>query len=540
MGITKKRNGFASGIGFILAAAGSAVGLGNLWAFPYKTSANGGAAFVITYIISVLVIGSIVMIAELYIGKRAQANPITAYKKTHKNLGWLGIFAIIIPFIIVCYYSVLGGYTVKFTMDSFSMPQGSAVGSVINSFVGNIGEVILYTAIFIILAVIVVMGGVKGGIEKASKVLMPALFIILVAVAIYSLCLGEGVAEGINFYLNPNFAELGFDGILAAMSQAFFSLSLGMGIMVSYGSYAGNNIKVGKSISMIAIFDTLVALIAGLAIFPAVYHYEAVYGEQLAMSGMLLLFRSMPMVFGTMGVVGQIVSFFFFAMVVIAALTSVISLMEVATQFIIQKCKISRKKAILAVAIVAFAISIPIGISLGMSINGDNSFTLFGKDLLTVLDDITNVVLMPLGALGACVALGWFAFKGEKKSDRFNPKYLDKALVNDGLRLGWFGKIFAFMIKYVTPILILIVEVFGVIDFIAPANALGVREFSLNGLGIVLTAYGLCALALAVYFIFFRNKETGCNDDEFIIEQKTVEKALAKANEYTGETDDDI
>ena len=513
---TKKRNGFGSGIGFILAAAGSAIGLGNLWSFPYKTSANGGAAFVITYVLSAIVIGIIVMVAEIYIGKRAQANPITAYKKTHRNLGWLGLFAILIPFIIVCYYSVLGGYTVKFTLNTFSGNAGKIL-----PFVGNVGDVILFTAIFVVLAVIVVMGGVKGGIEKASKVLMPLLFLILVAIAIYCLCLGEGVSEGLNFYLNPNFAELGFEGILAAMSQAFFSLSLGMGIMVSYGSYAGNSVSVAKSVGMIALFDTLVALLAGLAIFPAVYHYQAIHpGQTLQTGGILLMFETMPIVFETMGTLGQIVSLFFFAMVVIAALTSVISLMEVATQFIIQKFKIKRTKAILIVAVVSFLLSIPIGISLGKTLNGDNSMLICGENYLDFLDKVTNVVLMPLGALGACVALGWFTFKGENKSDTFNPMYLKRKLEEDGLKLGWFGKVFAVMCKYVTPLLILVVEIFGVIEFIAPVVD-GVRTFSLNGLGIVLTAYGLCAIAIAVYFIFFRNRETGENADELHLE-KTI------------------
>ncbi len=508
---TKKRNGFSSGIGFILAAAGSAIGLGNLWSFPYKTSANGGAAFVFTYVISAIIIGVIVMVAEIYIGKRAQANPITAYKKTNKNLGWLGLFAILIPCIIVCYYSILGGYTIKFTVNSFG--DNTAV---IGGFSADKLQVVLFTLIFIALAVVVVMGGVKGGIENASKILMPVLFVILVALAIYSLTLGEGVKEGLEFYLKPNFKELGFKGVLAAMSQAFFSLSLGMGIMVSYGSYAGENIKVGKSIAMIVLFDTLVALLAGLTIFPAVFNYQVTTGEELTKNGIMLLFNSMPLIFARMGFAGKFISLFFFGMVVIAALTSVISLMEVATQFIIQKFKIRRKYAILVIALISFVVSIPISISLGLALNEDNSMLIFGRDWLTFLDDVTNVVLMPLGALGACLAIGWFTFKGEKKSDLFSPKYLYNALEKDGLKLGWFGKVFAIMVKYVTPILILVVEVFGVIEFIFPSAEGG--QFNGNGLGVVLTAYALCVVAVVIYFIFFKNKETGVNADEIEIE----------------------
>ena len=504
---TKKRNGFASGIGFILAAAGSAVGLGNLWSFPYKTSANGGAAFVFVYVLSVIVIGVVVMTAEIYIGKRAQANPISAYKKTSKGLGWLGLFAIIIPLFITCYYSILGGYTVKYTMNSFS--QNSTI---LGAFSGNIGEVILYTAIFIFLALIVVMAGVKGGIEAASKVLMPALFIILVLIVIYCLCLGEGVAEGLAFYLKPDFSALGFKGILAAMGQAFFSLSLGMGIMVSYGSYAGENIKVGKSVMMICIFDTLVALLAGLAIFPAIHHYQAIAGEDLKISGIALLFQSMPLVFDNLGWFGHIVSFLFFGMVVIAALTSVISLLEVVTQFVIQKFRVHRKKAIMVVALICFAVSIPVSISLGYALNGQEKMLVCGQNWLDFFDLITNTVLMPVCALGSCIAIGWFIGKKDKASDYFNPMHLYRSLEEDGLHLGWFGNIFAVMVKYISPILILVVEIFGVKDIIFPGGV-----FSADGLGIVLTAYGLLIVSIVVYICCFKNRDTGCNADEIDI-----------------------
>lgn len=503
----KKRNGFASGIGFTLAAAGSAIGLGNLWSFPYKTSANGGAAFVIVYIISVILFGSIVMIAEMYLGKRAQANPITAYKKANKNMGWLGLFAIIIPMIIVCYYSVLGGYTVKFAMNSFN--QNS---SVLASFSGNVGEVILYTAIFVVLSLVVVMGGVKGGIEKASKVLMPALFLILVAIVIYCLCLGEGVAKGLDYYLNPRFENLGLKGVLAAMGQAFYSLSLGMGIMVSYGSYTGKEIKLGKSVLMICVFDTFVALLAGLAIFPSIFHYEAVTGTPAgSMNGLMLMFSSLPIVFEKLGGVGQVISFFFFAMVVIASLTSVISLFEVVTQFIIQKFKVNRKKSILIVALIAFVVSIFVGISLGYEINGINKLKICGKNWLDFLDIVTNTILMPLCALGSCFVIGWLI----DKKITLNPFTTLKALKEDGLEIGKVEKVFAIMVKYVTPILILIIEVLGVKDIIFPGGV-----FDANGLGIVLTAYGILIVCVLIYFILLRKRETGTNEDELKISEK--------------------
>ena len=504
----KKANGFVGGIGFVLAAAGSAVGLGNLWSFPYKTSQNGGAAFVFVYIFSVIVIGFIVMIAEMHLGKRAQANPVTAYKKAHKNLGWLGLFSIIIPFLILCYYSVLGGYTVKYTMNSFSDNS-----TVLQTFSGNVGEVILYTAIFLILAVTVVMAGVKNGIEKASKVLMPILFLILVAMVIYCLCLGEGVSEGVNYFLNPDFGALGFKGILAAMGQGFYSLSLGMGIMVAYGSYAGKSINVGRSALWIAFFDTLVALLAGLAIFPAIYHYQATTGVALQNNGIVLMFSSLPIVFNTLGGAGKVVSFFFFGMIVIAALTSVISLLEVVTQFIIQKYRINRKKAITIVGALGFAVSIPIGISLGYALTGKPGMTLAGKNLLDFFDLVSNTVLMPVCAIGSCVALGWFAFGGNTRKEKLSSRYLCRRLEEEGVRLGKMGYLYAFMLKYVTPMLIAVIEVFGIIDIVAPVRD-GKRVFSLDGLIVTLTAYAVLTLAVVVYFVFFKNKDSGTNEDE--------------------------
>ena len=498
----KKKAGFASGIGFILAAAGSAVGLGNLWGFPYKTSANGGAAFVLVYIACVLVIGAIAMLCEIFIGRRAQANPVSAFKKINKNCGWFGLLAIAIPSIIICYYSVLGGYTIKYSLNSFTGNAGKFA-----SFAGNIGEVVLYTLIFMALSLFIVMAGVKGGIEKASKILMPALFVILLVIVIFSLCLGEGVSEGLSFYLNPDFSVLNGSAILTAMGQAFFSLSLGMGAMVTYGSYTGKGINLVKSTAMICIFDTLVALLAGLAIFPSLFHYMAVEGvaaDALGMGGVGLMFMTLPMVFEDMGVLGQVVSLFFFAMVAIAAITSVISLLEVVTQFVIQKFHVLRKRATLAVTGICFAVSIPIGISLGYELNEVTALQIFGKNWLDFFDIMTNTVLMPVCAFFACIAVGWLI--GAKKAT--------SEIEADGTALGWFRPVFEVMVRYITPVLILVVEVFGLIDLLAPKNNEGLRVFSANGLGIILCAYALLGVCAAIYFIFFRDSYTGDNGDE--------------------------
>ena len=461
----KKKVGFASGIGFILAAAGSAVGLGNLWGFPYKTSQNGGAAFVLIYIACVLLIGFVTMLSEIYLGRRAQANPMTAYKMIHKNLGWCGLVAIMIPAFIICYYSVLGGWTTKYALNSFSGNAG-----IVGTFSVNTGEVILYTAIFLVLSMVIIMGGVKDGIEKASKVLMPVLFLILVAIAVYALTLGSGVREGLQFYLKPDFSGITFKSVLVAMGQAFYSLSLGMGIMITYGSYTGKEVNLARSSAMICIFDTLVALIAGLAIFPSVAHFDpALLGSS---KGVALMFIILPQVFESMGGVGQVVSFAFFIMVDIAAITSVVSLIEVVTQFVIQKFHAHRKRAALIVAGVCFVVSIPIGISLGhVAILEEASPALFGLDWLTFFDEVTNTVLMPVCALFSCIVVGWF----------ITPRRAVAEIEAGGTPMsGWLKKVYAVMIRFVTPALILIVEIGGLQSEIAAGNV-AVVVFAFDG-----------------------------------------------------------
>ena len=484
----KKKVGFASGIGFILAAAGSAVGLGNLWGFPYKTSQNGGAAFVLIYIACVLLIGFVTMLSEIYLGRRSQANPMTAYKMVNKNLGWCGLVAIMIPAFIICYYSVLGGWTTKYALNSFSGNAG-----IVSTFSVNTGEVILYTALFLVLSVTIIMGGVKDGIEKASKVLMPVLFLILVAIAIYALTLGSGVREGLAFYLKPDFSGITFKSVLVAMGQAFYSLSLGMGIMITYGSYTGKGINIVNSTVMICLFDTVVALLAGLAIFPAVAHFDPSLLN--SSRGIALIFIILPQVFDSMGFVGKIVSFAFFIMVVIAAVTSVMSLIEVATQFVIQKFRANRKVSALIVAGVCFLVSIPIGISLGhVAILEESGPALFGLDWLTFFDEVTNTVLMPVCAFFACVAVGWI----------IKPKNAIQEMEDEGCKMApWLEKTYAVMIRYITPLLIVTVEIGGLAGEIEAGN-----------IAVVVFAYALIAVCAIVYFAFLRDRNTGCNADE--------------------------
>ncbi len=510
-----KKGGFASGIGFVLAAAGSAVGLGNLWSFPNKAGENGGAAFLFLYVACVIFIGVITMICEFFIGRRAQANPITAFKKANKNLGWVGLIAIVVALIISCYYAVLGGYTVKFTVNSFWGNSGNLA-----SFAGTEWQVILFSAIFVLVAFVIIMAGVKGGIEKASKILMPALFILLVAVVIFVLCLGDGVAEGLKFFFVPDFSKIGWDSVLAAMGQAFYSLSLGMGAMIVYGSYTGKEINIIKSTGMICIFDTLIAVLAGMAIFPAVYHFAGTT-EGIEMGGMMFLFETLPMVFESLGTLGMVIEFLFFAMVIVAAVTSIMSLMEVSCQFIIQRFKLKRKIATVIVSAIIIAVSIPIGISLGNSFNGNPAMQIFGMDLLTFFDTVTNTVLMPICALLACVAVGWF----------IGPKNALAELEAEGNKFGKFKGVVGIMIKFVVPLLIAVIEVFGLIELIFPKGV-----FNLNGLGVALVSLAVLGVIIGVYFLFLRNKETGCNADEFLSDT-LAESTPATAAETETATD---
>lgn len=504
----EKKNGFSSGLGFILATAGGAVGLGNLWSFPYKTSQNGGAAFVFIYIISVIVLGLAISIAEMYIGKRAGANNVTAYTKIRKNLGWIGLIAITTAFFIAFYYIVVGGFTVKYTLNSFADTPTD-----LKAFSGNIGEVIMYSAIFLALALVIISAGVKKGIEKASKILMPTLIIILVGIVIYCLCLGDGVGDGLAFYLKPDFSALGAKGILSAMGQAFFSLSVGAGSLATYGSYVGKEVNLGKSVMWIAFFDTLVALLAGLAIFPAIYHYKAETGIDLDNNGIVLLFNSMPIIFNSLGSGGKVVSFLFFGMVSIAAITSLISLIEVISQYLIQRYKLKRKLACLIVGIFMFLVSIPIGISLGYKLNDKSMMVIGNLSFLEILDQIVAGVLIPIGALCIAISFGWFMFKADNPKDFFSFKYLGDKLKEEGLDLGRLQYVFAFMIKYLSPLLILGIDILGISDNIFPNHI-----FSSDGLIVEIIGLAVIGLLIGIFFIFLRNKNLGDNQCEEVEE----------------------
>ena len=451
----QKKQGFGSKIGFILAAAGSAVGLGNIWRFPYLVGRHGGGAFVLVYLLSVLLLGTVVMIAEMFIGKRAQRDIVNSYGKANKWLKWIGLLGVMVPFIISTYYAVIGGwasgYAVEYVINSNAIAPGEA-GAAFTSFISTPVRSILFFALFLVAAILIVCGGVQKGIEKAGKILMPALFVLLIAVIIAAMCLpgkGEGqtVVDGLTFYLGKfDFEALGWNGVIAAMGQAFFSLSLGMGVMIAYGSYTGKGINIGKSALTVCGLDTLVALLAGFAIFPAMF--ATGNSDLVSQAGAGLMFIALPEVFAAMGTAGNLVGFMFFVLVIFAAITSLISLIEVVSQYTLEKYHWSRAKATSVFGGIIGLIGLFVCLSQGYI-----KYNLFGFDLLTYFDEVTNAVIMPILAFFACITVGYI----------IKPKNVMKELEEMGSSFKG-QKFWLAMTMSVTPALVLIVLIMGVID----------------------------------------------------------------------------
>ena len=447
----KEEKGFKSRIGFILAAAGSAVGLGNLWAFPYKAGVNGGAVFVLVYIIMTVLIGLVAMIAEMYVGKRTGKNIIDSYRAVNKHAGCMGMLGLVCTGFIASYYIVLGGWVLKYAWSYLVGVDFSAGLSVIpegvdiykNYFINfsqGSWEPILFMGIFFGLAMFVLLFGVQDGIEKLSKVLMPILFILMIGLMIWSLCLkgqnGKSVLDGIMFYLVPRKESVNSQTILAAMGQAFFSLSLGVGIMCVYGSYAHEQKNLGKSAFIVVALDTFIALLAGFIVFPAIFALGN--GVEDVTAGPSLFFIVLPRIFASMGVAGRFFGFVFFFLVFVAAITSVISLVEVSLQTVIEKTKVKRPVAVVMYTVVIFALGILVSLSQGFT----KGLQIEGMDLLSFFDGVISNYIMPIGSMAACIMVGWFVSKKEIDENFSDLKT---------------KKVWVVFTKYITPLLIAVV-----------------------------------------------------------------------------------
>jgi len=454
------RGQWGSKFGFIMAAAGSAVGLGNIWRFPYITGQNGGGAFVFVYVLCVLLIGLPLIYNEVGFGRLTGKNTIGAFKNTGANKFWMAmgaVLALLVSFFVLSYYSVIAGWTIGYIVSEFTDFIKD-----FQTFQANPAYVIPFFALFMLLTILIVLGGVSGGIEKASKILMPVLFLLVFLVMLRSLTL-PGAMEGVRYYLTPDFSKINGQVILAALGQAFFSLSVGWGILITYGSYLPKSTNIVTSGVWIGLMDTGVALLAGLMIFPAVF----AFGKDPA-QGTALVFQVLPEVFNAIPTGGNIVGASFFLLLCVAALTSSISMIEVPASYLIDEKKWSRKKAAWTVGILAFLVGIPSALSGGASkLFSEMSIDLFGSTktgFLDIMDSIWGGLFIVIVALMTCVYTGWFMDVKKLSTEiGLGAPVFEKKIM--GIITP--AQVWLFFIRYVCPLVILVVllnmiGVFGV------------------------------------------------------------------------------
>ncbi|MEX2191283.1 MAG: sodium-dependent transporter [Bacteroidota bacterium] len=439
------RGTWGSRLGFILAAAGSAIGLGNIWRYPYVTGENGGAAFVLLYVGCVLLIGLPILIAELSLGRHTTLNPVGAFKKLSSSKAWplVGYLGVITGAGILSFYLVVAGWTLGYIVRTI-LPSSESFGQ----FVANPLEEMGYFLAFLGLTLYVVLGGVEKGIERWSKLLMPALLIILVALIIYNLTL-DGAMKGVEFYLKPDFSKIQGSTFLAALGQAFFSLSLGMGTMITYGSYLSKKENIALAGTAVALFDTFIAFLAGLMIFPALFSVGIAPTQ-----GPSLVFEVLPRVFeGMPG--GMFLGLFFFILLAIAALTSTVSLLEVPVAFLVDDKKWTRKKAVWVVSGIVFILGIPSALSQG-SVEFLSSMNILGQaDFLSLMSFVFSDLSLPIGGLFICIFVAWVW--GASRA-------FEEIKIGAGsLTITLLG-LWKFLIKYICPVIIAVVllNVFGV------------------------------------------------------------------------------
>lgn len=444
------RGEWSSKIGFILAASGSAIGLGNIWRFPYITGKNGGAAFVLIYLVIVVIIGLPYMLGELALGRAAQRNPVGAIEAIRPKSAWKGVgyLGVLTGLGILSFYSVIAGWTVGYIFKMLSGNTGNFAG-----FISDPVQVIALFAFFIIITAAIVHGGVSDGIERWSKILMPLLFFLMLGLIAYANTL-PGSGAGLEFYLKPDFSKIDGSVVLAALGQAFFSLSLGMGLMITYGSYVTKSDDLFSSAGYIVLFDTLIALMAGLIIFPALFA-----NHQSPEAGAKLVFEVFPKLFKTMPA-GAVVGALFFLLLSVAALTSTISLLEVPVAFMVDEKKIPRKKIVWIVALVTFLIGLPSALSQG----ANQYLTNFGliparftdPDFLSQMSFIFGDFSLAFGGLLLSIFIGWV----------WGAKKAAEEIAIGSKTFGAFFSVWVFMIRYFIPLVIFVIllNLFGLFD----------------------------------------------------------------------------
>lgn len=444
------RSSFSGKLGFVLAAAGSAVGLGNIWRFPYLAAQYGGGTFLLIYLVLAVTFGFSLMIAEIAIGRKTGLSAIGAFRALDRRFGFLGVLASLVPIIIFPYYSVIGGWVMKyFSVFVTGGVKDAASDDYFTGFVSGTFEPLGWFFLFLGITAVIVLLGVEKGIEKVSKFMMPILVLLAVGISIYCLTL-DGAMDGFAYYVQPHMADFSVKTVLAAMGQLFYSMSLAMGIMVTYGSYMRKDTNLESSVRQIEIFDTAIAFLAGLMIIPAVFVFSG--GDpKILQSGPSLMFVILPKVFESM-TLGGVVGAAFFLLVIFAALTSSISLMETIVSIFRDKFHWSRKGACIFVAVLSLLLGAPS--SLGF---GPLSFISWaGMSILDIMDFTSNSVLMPIVAFFTCVFVGFI----------IKPKTVaDEVRLTNGKFAG--EKLFTVMIKWITPVFLVLILISSV------ANAMG-------------------------------------------------------------------
>ncbi|MBR4039070.1 MAG: sodium-dependent transporter [Clostridia bacterium] len=449
----QKRGNFSGSIGFVLAAAGSAVGLGNIWRFPYLAAKDGGGVFLLCYLVLALTFGFALLTTEIAIGRKTGKSPLVAYGELSRKFKWVGTVACLIPTIILPYYCAIGGWVLKYLAD-FVTGKGfaAAADGYFTGFITSQYSPVIWFVLFLAATTFVVYKGVNNGIERFSKVVMPLLLLLIVAISVFSLTLShtdaQGVTrtgiEGLKIYMIPDFTGMTIGKFLVvlmdALGQLFYSISVAMGIMITYGSYVKKETDVVKSVNQIEIFDTAVAFLAGLMIVPAVYTFM---GQEGMSAGPSLMFISLPKVFEAMGAAGMLVGVVFFVMVVFAALTSSVSVMEAVVSSAMDQWHMARKKATIAVSALTLVVGIVVCLGYNMLYfeltlpNGSVG------QVLDVLDYVSNYVLMPVVAIATCVMVGWV----------IGPKSIIAEVTRNGERFRR-KMLYLVMIRFIAPVLL--------------------------------------------------------------------------------------
>lgn len=460
----KKKGGFSSSIGFVLSAAGSAVGVGNIWRFPYLAAQDGGGLFLLIYLILVLTFGFTLLTTDIALGRRTKKNALQAFGSIRPKWDFLGKMTFLVPAIIMTYYAVVGGWVTKYVVLYLTgSGQKAAEDGYFTSFITSKVAPIVFTLIFFALTSFVVYCGVEKGIERFSKMVMPGLIFMIIGIAVFSLTLRHTDAAGVErtglqglaVYMIPDLTGITFSRflkiLLDAMSQLFFSLSVSMGIMITYGSYVKKDVNLNRSISQIELFDTGVAILAGMMIIPAVYVFSGTEGMA---SGASLMFVSLPKVFAAMGKIGTLIGFIFFVMVAFAALTSCISILETLVANCMELFHASRKKVSLIMSVIFAAASVII--CMGYHVfyfelplpNGQTA------QLLDLMDYISNSFLLPFICFLTCIFVGWV----------IKPQWIIEEMEASGHAFRR-KKLYAFMIRYIAPIIMIVIFLQSVVGF---------------------------------------------------------------------------